>query len=592
MRNEYPRPQFVRNQWQSLNGQWEFQFDYENEGLKERWYEEGRSFDQSIQVPFAYQTLRSGLSNEKPSEVVWYKRQIEIDSLSGRYLLHFGAVDFYTIVYLNGSRVGEHRGGHTSFSFDVTDYLQAGSNTLTVYCEDSFDNEWITRGKQYWKLKSESIWYTNTTGIWQTVWLENVSETYLQKVKIDTDIDAQSVTFYPRLNDYSKEALLEIVIRYKGELINKVSSLLMHDTTKITVDVLKNRIMNTNAHGNGWLWSPENPNLFDVEYILKDGETVLDKVESYFGMRKISVEDGIIMLNNRPYYQKLVLDQGYWPNSLLTAETDQYFVKDIELSKAMGFNGCRKHQKVEDPRFFYHCDRLGFLVWAECASSANFDERAVSLLANEWNEIIDRDYNHPSIIAWTPMNESWGVSEINYCQKQQAFAQMMYYFVKSQDQSRLVVVNDGWEMLKSDIIGIHNYTHGPKDRIDMHQKFIDGLETVENLLENRPARRQILLQPETYQNEPIMLTEFGGIAYTPKHYNDEDWGYTSVQNAEDYLEEYQRIMDAIGASKALQGFCYTQLTDVEQETNGLVTYQREEKVPLSSIKAINERVGG
>ncbi|MBF6626003.1 glycoside hydrolase family 2 [Aerococcaceae bacterium zg-BR9] len=590
MRNEYPRPQFKRKNWLNLNGEWEFALDVTQVGLKEKWYKQSDSFAERIEVPYVYQSSHSKLNQLEPSEVVWYRKKVTLQTLTGKTLLHFGAVDFEAIVFVNGARVGEHVGGHTSFTIDISNMVRLGANEIVVYVKDYIDAEWITRGKQYWKPKSESIWYTNTTGIWQTVWIEQLSDTYLERVQIETNLDDETVTFYPKVNQLIEGLIFQAEIFFDDTLIGVVSNQLFHDEHQITVDILNNKIMNTVAHGHGWTWSPEAPNLFDVTFTLKLDNQVLDTVNSYFGMRKIHIENGVIMLNNRPYYQKLVLDQGYWPETLMTAKEDSDFVRDIELAKSMGFNGCRKHQKVEDPRFFYHCDRLGFLVWAECASSAKFNKRAVPLLANEWNEIVTRDYNHPSIITWTPMNESWGISEINYRKEQQHFAQMMYHYVKSLDQTRLVIVNDGWEMLKTDIIGIHNYMHGAKDDAEIHARYREALRTKENLLATTPANRQILVSPTQYNNEPIILTEFGGIAYNPFSQEDEDWGYTSTQSDKDFIDEYRRIIQAVHQSEALQGFCYTQLTDVEQETNGLVTYNRQLKVDVDIIKEINNQV--
>lgn len=293
----------------------------------------------------------------------------------------------------------------------------------------------------------------------------------------------------------------------------------------------------------------------------------------------------MVYLNNKPYYQKLVLDQGYWPEGLLTAPSDEDLKKDIELAKEMGFNGCRKHQKVEDPRFLYWADRLGYLVWGECAASPSFSEDAAIRLMKEWMEIIERDYNHPSIVAWVPLNESWGIPNILSNKQHQHHYLAMYHLIHSIDPTRLVISNDGWELTKTDICAVHNYNHGDKQEKEKYEAFTDSLRTKENILRSKPARRSIYANGFSHKGEPILLTEFGGIGF--KVGEDSGWGYTSVNNAEQFADDYKRVMEAVYSSRILHGFCYTQLTDVEQEINGLLTYQRVPKCELKKIKEIN-----
>lgn len=589
MKTEYPRPQFRREQWLNLNGEWEFELDLNHVGEKEDWLHNHRFADRII-VPFAYQSKLSNVTNKTACEHVWYRKVFFLETLTERTILHFGAVDYIATVYVNKIQVGYHVGGHTSFSCDISNAVIEGENEIIVKVFDPLTDETIPRGKQFWKAKPEGIWYTNTTGIWQTVWLEQLNEQYLHRVKLTPQFDTQQLLIEPFVDNVSPDLYLRTIITFKGTMVSDTQVWLNDKGTKFSIDVLQRKIMNTNAHGNGWTWTPENPNLFDVTFELLKNNQIVDKVQSYFGMRKVHVENGKVYLNNRPYYQKLVLDQGYWPNSLMTAPNDEALIKDIELSKAMGFNGCRKHQKTEESRFYYHCDRLGYLVWEECAAPANFDFHTVTDTINEWAEIIERDYNHPSIIAWTPLNESWGVSEINYNHYQQHFAKAIYHYVKSQDITRLVIVNDGWEMLETDIIGIHNYNHGSSKEKEKYAKYLKELSSLDELLQATPANRNILVQGETYKGQPILLTEFGGIAYNPEAVSEDAWGYSNAQSPEEYLSDYERTIKAIEASTILNGFCYTQLTDVEQETNGLLTYDRNLKVPLEAIKSINDRV--
>jgi beta-galactosidase/beta-glucuronidase len=588
VRNEYPRPQLERKTWQNLNGKWAFLFDDQNIGLKEKWYKHTHQFAQSIEVPFVYQTKKSGIGVTDQHDTVWYQKNIAVDKEIGkRYLLHFGAVDYFTDVFVNGQHVFYHEGGNTSFTIDVTDSLTGVDDSIVVRVNDPQFDESIPRGKQIWEEKSKGIWYTNTTGIWQTVWLETVSEVYLTQLKMTSLFDEGKVQLIAELNDYVQEAIFHYQIHFKGELVCQGNAAFNHQKLNIAVDILGEKIFKTNYHDEGCSWSPEHPNLFDLTIqITSEGKTT-DEINSYFGFRKIHQEKGMVYLNNRPYYQKLVLDQGYWPESLLTAPDDVAFIKDIKLAKEMGFNGCRKHQKTEDPRFLYWADKLGYLVWGECASAPIYNENAVNRLLHEWDEIIERDYNHPSIVTWVPLNESWGIRNIQRDRQQQHFSQTMYHYLHSIDTTRLVISNDGWNMTETDICAIHNYSHGSVDEPEKYQAFKEHLETKQNIMDYPSTSWNIYADGFNNQGEPVILTEFGGIGFKVDAQN--GWGYTSVESEKDFISEYQRIMDAVYASKALWGYCYTQLTDVEQEINGLVAYNRQPKCNLAAIKKINDK---
>ncbi|MGX7133058.1 MULTISPECIES: glycoside hydrolase family 2 protein [Enterococcus] len=589
MRNEYPRPQFVRENWLSLNGQWAFAFDDENLGKREKWFSESIEFNQKIQVPFVYQAKLSGINSQEIHDIVWYKKEFEWSvKKNSRCLLHFGAVDYQAEVYVNGLLAGVHVGGHTSFTLDITDLVKDSDNQLTVRVEDFHDSEEIPRGKQFWQSKSAGIWYTNTVGIWQSVWLEPVNKSYIETVKYTPDLDEGTVEIAVKVNQPTKNLLLKYQIFFKKELLTEDTVKGIGKEVHRKIDIYSKKIFRSNFHDNGWTWSPDSPNLFDVQLVLMDQqENLLDKVTSYFGMRKVHTENGMVFLNNHPFYQKLVLDQGYWPEGLLTAPTDEDFKKDIQLSKDMGFNGCRKHQKVEDPRFLYWADQMGYIVWGECASTVSYSTSAVANLTKEWLEIVERDYNHPSILTWVPLNESWGIPEVHHDKQQQNFSQGIYHLLHALDRTRLVISNDGWEMTDTDICAIHNYSHGQKAEIKKYQHFKDTLANVEGLIHMPPGKWSIFADGFEYQGQPILLTEFGGIGY--KVGGQVGWGYTTVENEEQYLEDYSRIMEAIYASKALWGYCYTQLTDVEQEINGLLTYDRQPKVNLARIKEINDQ---
>ncbi|MCK1994736.1 glycoside hydrolase family 2 [Peribacillus muralis] len=589
-RQEYPRPQFVRKEWLNLNGVWSFAFDDQQLGTDQKWYaQDSAVFDKEIQVPFAYQTKLSGIEDKGLHDIVWYKRNFEISDLwkGKRIHLHFGAVDYRSWVYVNGQFVGYHEGGHTNFKYDITEYLTGGEETVVVKAEDPSTDETIPRGKQFWIEKSESIWYTRTTGIWQTVWIEPVEPVSVENLKWTPDIDHGNIKMeFEVFGDYSGKHV-DVEINFKGERIVKDTMFIMEKYTSRSFNLYNHKIFRTGAHDDGWNWTPENPNLFDVTITLKDeNDSLLDDVQTYFGMRKVHTENGMVYLNNKPYYQKLVLDQGYWEDGLLTAPTDEDLKKDIELAKEMGFNGCRKHQKTEDPRFLYWADKLGYLVWGECAASASFNNDSIARLTKEWIEMVARDYNHPSIVAWVPLNESWGIPQVkgNFNQQQHSLA--MYHLLHSLDGTRLVISNDGWELTKTDICAIHNYNHGSKDEKAKYEIYKGGLATKEDAIASMPAKRRIYADGFSHQGEPILLTEFGGIGY--KVGEDAGWGYTSVANEEDFVADYRRIMEAVYASNVLHGYCYTQLTDVEQEINGILTYDRKPKCDLKKIKEIND----
>ncbi|MFT4414382.1 glycoside hydrolase family 2 protein [Fredinandcohnia humi] len=587
-RTEYPRPQLVRKEWQSLNGEWDFAFDDQNIGVKEKWFQNSNAFDKKINVPFAYQSKLSGINDPSFHDYVWYRREFSVPKewLDQRIILHFGAVDYRAWIYVNGQLAGFHEGGHISFSLDVTDHLTGGTETLVVRVEDPSTDETIPRGKQFWIEKSDAIWYTRTTGIWQPVWMEPVSATSLAKVRFTPDIDQGNIIVELDVQGDYLEKQVDLEISFKGEKVVKDTIKLLEPHTKRAIDLYNRKIFRTAFHHTGWNWTPETPNLFDIKITLRDDATVLDEVDSYFGMRKVHVENGMVYLNNRPYYQKLVLDQGYWPEGLLTAPSDEDLKKDIELALEIGFNGCRKHQKVEDPRFLYWADQLGFLVWGECAASPSYSEDAVSRLTREWLEIIERDYNHPSIVAWVPINESWGVPFIKANKQQQHHSQAMYHLIHSLDTTRLVISNDGWELTQTDICAVHNYNHGSADEKAKYEVFKESLSTKEEILKSKPALRGIYADGFEHQGEPILLTEFGGIGF--KVGEESGWGYTSVKNEEEFVADYRRVMEAVYASKVLHGYCYTQLTDVEQEINGILTYDRKPKCELSKIREIND----
>ena len=589
MREEYPRPDFVREEWMSLNGSWSFEY-----GEKKT----------TIQVPFVCQSRLSGIGERIREDRVTYERTVQVpDSWRGkRVLLRFGAVDYQCRVFVNGNCVGSHVGGQTPFSFNITRFLTWKQEHIRVEVNDPIKDESIARGKQFWEEESKFIWYTPSTGIWQSVWLEPVEDTSLLCLHFTPDIDEGTVKIDYRLGESAAlPCRVHMKIRLGDQEIfhgNMVCNTLRNS---LTVDVFRKKAMEGSFHFTGNYWSPENPILYDVEIQVDDGVdgSPADTVRSYFGMRKIHVENGKLYLNNQPYYQKLLLDQGYWEEGLVTAPTDMDYQEDIRKSKEMGFNGCRKHEKVEDPRFLYWADKMGFLVWEAMASFWSYTPEAGAQFAREWMDVIYRDYSHPSIIVWGMLNESWGVPRIYSNVQQQDFSRGLYYLARGLDSTRLVISNDGWEMTDTDICAFHSYKHGEKEDTAQHQVFRDCLKQVDSL--HLIMEKLTFAKGSSYKGQPVVLTECGGIAVkadgdgcdrpvTPEDQagrvqNGEspvavcgtgDWGYTSALSGE-FLDEYKRIVDAIYDSEILSGFCYTQLTDVEQETNGLLTKDHQYK---------------
>lgn len=569
-RPEYPRPEFVRKEWLNLNGKWRFDFDDDNKGLARQW-ERQPELSQGIIVPFAYQAPLSGINSNEPHDIAWYARNFDIPSnwQDQRILLHFGAVDYRAWVWVNGSFVAFHEGGHTPFSTEITQFLKSEENLVVVRVEDLTSDLTQPRGKQYWKRGSESIFYTRTTGIWQTVWLEPVGNSYVENVHCTPDIDAGTVKLETQIaGDQSDSLALAVSIRF-GEWIVAERVLPVDAGKSSTSETI---LLDPPVH----LWSPETPSLYTVDLRLMQQDQVLDEVSTYFGMRKVSINAGRIYLNNQPYTMRLVLDQGYHPEGLLTFPSDEDFKRDITLTKQMGFNGVRKHQKVEDPRFLYWADQLGLLVWGEMANAYAYSPDYVQRITHEWQAAVRRDYNHPCIVVWVPMNESWGVPQLSD-PHQIAHLESLYHLTRSLDQTRLVVSNDGWEHARTDLLTIHDY----ESKGSMLLARYANLETA---ISAQPAKRALYVSGFQYHDEPILLTEFGGVAYQKDQQS--GWGYSTARDGQDFLKRFAEIMEAVLASPVLQGYCYTQLTDVEQEINGLLTYDRQPKADPAEIARI------
>jgi beta-galactosidase/beta-glucuronidase len=488
--------------------------------------------------------------------------------------LNFGAVDYKADVYVNGEHVTIHTGGSSSFAVCISSYIGgADSFTLTVRAEDVYDFG-QPRGKQHWLTETDRCWYTATTGIWQNVWMEGVHGIKIEHALITPDVDNKCADVQLYFDQEIKQGIIEWELIYKDRSIKNGSFTVKGFREKFKMHMEEEDPIDNLLH----LWSPENPNLYYVRLTLKIGEQIQDKIQTYFGMRKIERRGNKTLLNNYPLYQKLILDQGYWPDSLMTPPSAEALVKDLQLVKDMGFNGVRKHQKIEDPRFYYYADIMGVLVWSEMPSMYEFHAKGAEVLTKEWTEIIYRDYNHPSIVTWVPLNESWGVRDILHDVNQQSFALSLYYLTKALDGTRLVSSNDGWETVTSDICGIHDYE-------GYGEALFDKMNNVDTLLEWTAVGKMLYANNFKYNGEPVLLSEFGGIAFEDK--KSENWGYSGkVKDEDEFLKRFASLFEAINKLKYLSGFCYTQLTDVEQESNGLLDGHRKAKVSIEKIKKV------
>ncbi len=577
-RPEHPRPDFVRPLWSNLNGVWQFAFDDADEGLSKGWYLPGHALDRQITVPFCYQCEASGIGDTAHHEVLWYRRAFEVptDFDGKRTLLRFGAVDYRCQVYVNGLRVGEHAGGYTPFALDVTHALKDGANDLCLRVED-FRDTTQPRGKQNWKDKWFGCWYTPVSGIWQTVYLEAVGDTYLTRAHVTPDIDTGTATVELTLNRRPKAPIsATLTITLDGREVRSQRLTVADRTARAVFDLSEQDEMSGFRH-----WTPENPWLYDLRIEI-GGQ---DDVSTYFGMRKVEVRDGWVLLNNHPLYQRLVLDQGYWPESLLTPPSDDAIRADIEWTKKLGYNGARKHQKVEDPRFYYWADKLGLLVWGEIPSAYSFTGEAVENLSETLAGFIERDFNHPSLIAWVPLNESWGVPRIYTNARMQEAARLLYHQAKALDGTRLVSANDGWEQTKTDIFALHDYA-STGEAIAQH--FADRAFVERHACGSHMASVQ---GEAPTGEEAFLVTEYGGIAF--EEGDSETWGYhDKVTGAEAFFARYQSVTDAIRALPYCQGYCYTQLTDVQQETNGLLTPDRQPKIDVDRFRALTKNPDG
>ncbi|GAB7360619.1 hypothetical protein MBLNU230_g0499t1 [Neophaeotheca triangularis] len=631
----YPRPDFERTElcWQSLDGGWDFVFDDDDQLLSV--FENGRGGPEAlrqaksttIKVPYVFQTQASTINQQGRHEVLWYSRSFQdLRTPANRHddkrmLLRFGAVDYEAMVWIDGQLVGSHRGGHVPFDVDVTGALQATDPahqySIIVRVFDSADDLTQPRGKQYWGPQPESIFYHPSSGIWQPVWLELVPRTRICNSSDGTVLRSDDIEggelhgiFSTTGRQIGQKYEVELEVGFQGTVISHTTRQELPNTKRVRVDAnmrLDPEHFDTlpaNATESApvddsrcWLngvalWSPEHPQLYSLTMRLYNKEELIDEVKTTIGMRSITWDhgDGSFRLNGHPQFQALLLDQGYWPKTQMTPPSSNALREDILLSKAMGFNGCRKHQKVEDPRFMYWADQLGFLVWGEMASTYRFSQEMVSRFDEEWTAMVKRDINHPCIVAWTLANESWGYDDLASNEQHRNHLRSLYYATKTLDPSRPINDNCGWQHVITDLSTFHDYADAPgmRERCETETSILNGGRGMflPSIADRDPGSRH-------NPHAPIICSEFGGINIAAAGGGDTEhergWGYTTAKDGDDLVQRLEALCMAVVEEGHCCGFVYTQLTDIEQETNGLYTFDRKAKLDAGKVKAVVEK---
>ena len=585
-RPEHPNPQWERKNWKNLNGTWQFEIDYSATG-EERGLAAADTLSGTITVPFCPESKLSGVEHKDFMNCVWYKKTIsltEADLQGNRVLFHIGACDYETKVWVNGKSTGfSHKGGYTPIDLDITDFVTVGDNLITIAAYDDIRSFKQPGGKQSARHASYRCYYTRTTGIWQTVWYEIVPESYIKYAKLTPDLANGTLTIDAELvgtGDFSAEAY------YEGKLVGKASKKNRAVTGQMELQL-------SEIHP----WELGNGRLYDL--VLKFGK---DEVKSYFGLRDIAMKDGKFYLNGKSVFQRLILDQGYYPDGITTAPTEEDLIKDIQCGLDAGFNGARMHQKVFEPRYIYHADRMGYMTWGEYGSwSINITELdAVAIFLPEWLESVRRDYNHPSIITWCPFNETWDTCnhfpELQSKEQNNDVIRIIYEQTKQLDPTRPCVDTSGNFHVKTDIFDVHDYEQDPAIFKENYDKLVTENELVDR--HHFRLRRNNLKYGirQTWQGEPIHVSEYGGIGFKLEN-NDYTsdrkvaWSYGKTTSSyEEFYARYEGLTMAILSNPKIYGLCYTQLTDVEQEKNGLFEYEtRKPKFDMAIISEINKR---
>ena len=563
-RPEHPNPQFERENWVNLNGEWEFELDRGVSGLDRKFYERD-SLDSKITVPFCPESKLSGIGNTDFLNCVWYLKRVKIKKCNKRVILHFGAVDYESFIYVNHKQVYHNIGGYVGFDIDITDYVEMGKENIITVCAKDGHPSGKASGKQSKNYYSMGCDYTRTTGIWQTVWIEYVEKNYIKSIKYYTSIEDKSVQLEI---EAIGNAEFKAVATYKGKNVGEVSAKLKSGISRLTLNL-------SELH----LWEAGKGRLYDLELTYGG-----DKVKSYFGIRTTSFDNRNYLLNGKPFYLRTVLDQGFYKEGIYTAKDEEELVKDIYLSFDAGFNGARLHQKVFEPRFLYHCDKLGYLVFGETGNwgldCSNMDQLVPFML--EWQREVARDFNHPSIIGWCPLNETW---DYDYRHQNDDFVRALYYATKTMDTTRPCVGTSGNYQVVSDIYDLHDYIQ-EKDEFES----IYLAPTQDEMLALYDKKHEWVSRyqkSQNYKDMALYLSEYGGIRWDTDGVG--GWGYgNGPKTEEEFLERYEYLTKALINSPYVCGFCYTQLYDVEQEVNGLYTYERQAKFDMNKIKAITQ----
>jgi beta-galactosidase/beta-glucuronidase len=574
-RPEHPQPQFQRDSWINLNGSWDFAFDFGSSGEQKGWPSDPSSFDKTITVPFCPESELSGIQHTDFIPSIWYHRKLDISNKweGKRILLHFGAVDYHCKTWVNGQPVGQHYGGGASFTFDITTALQNGDNNLVVCANDDTRSGHQPQGKQCPDLHSRRCHYTRTTGIWQTVWLEAIFPSHLDRVRVVPDLDSSRFVLTPSFQHASRGHI------FKATLLDGAEEVAVSSAPAVDGAAMSLRVKGPH------LWSLEDPHLYDLRLELLDGDTVIDTVNSYAGLRKFHIEGHKFYLNNQSIFLRMVLDQGFYPDGIWTASTDAELKADIERSMAVGFNGARLHQKVFEERFHYWADKLGYLTWGEFYDwGMDFGSaQAIHNHQREWREVVMRDMNHPSIVAWTPFNETVGAAR-NHFEPHRRTVEETYHLTRSIDPSRPCHPTSGYVHVITDIFTVHNYEQDP-------EKFVETYASVSpDDLENTSVRFPDLSIP--YGGQPYVVDEYGGTWWDANATETEQeadrkssWGYGArPTDIEEVYHRIEKLTQALTDHPNITGYCYTQLTDLEQEQNGIYTYDRREKFDAERLK--------
>lgn len=590
----HPRPQMARARWADLSGTWEFTFDDDDRGVRDGWPRASMPFDRSIIVPFPPESRASGIGDTSFHGVLWYRRSIGQEDLAeaghtegNSLLLHFGAVDYEADVWADGLHLAHHEGGHTPFTVELPPIGTGGASTVVVRVRDDPEDLAQPRGKQDWQPEPHAVWYDRTSGIWQTVWLESVPPLHLTHVAWRPDAAAARVHMDAELSRRPRPGTqLRVRLSCDGTPLAEGTAVCAPGTarTALTLDV--------DALRNGqdldrYLWCPEHPVLIDAEVALvpPGGAAASDVIASYFGFRSVGTDRGRFLLNDRPHPIRAVLSQGFWPRSHLAAPDADALRAEVQLIRDLGFTTARIHQKIEDPRFLYWADRLGLMVWEEMPSVYEFGARSTRRLLDEWQEAIHRDASHPCIVAWVPFNESWGVQHVAIDGAQKDLLRAAYHLTRSLDPTRLVISNDGWEHTGSDLLTLHDYENDPRSLLACYGTFEARARWIRGIAPN--GRRVAVGTPEEQAStleQPVVLSEFGGVSLHPDH--DGAWGYSLVGSVDELEQHLRDLFGAVRRCAGLAGWCFTQLTDTQQETNGLTDADRVPKIPLDRLRAI------